>query len=92
MLRSWPTRPAVRSPVSGSMNPGPNGMTRNVITAARNTTTGAHVNTILSAFVGVKSSFMRTLRPATTEWSEPPGPTRFGPTRRFISAMTFSSM
>ena len=80
MLRSWPT------------SPGPNGMTRNVITAVRNTTTGAQVNTMLSAPVGVKSSFMRTLRPWTTERREPNGPTRSGPTRRFISAMTFISM
>ena len=40
MLRSWPTRP------------GPNGMTMNVITAVRNTTTGAQVNTRRSAPVG----------------------------------------
>ena len=67
-------------------------MTRNVITAVRNTITGAQVNTRLSAPVGVKSSFMRTLSPWTTDSSDPNGPTRSGPTRRFISAMTFISM
>ena len=45
-----------------------------------------------SAPVGVKSSFIRTLRPWTTDSSEPNGPTRSGPIRRFISAMTFISM
>ena len=38
-------------------------MTRNVITAVRNTITGAQVNTIWSAEVGVKSSLRSTLRP-----------------------------
>ena len=45
-----------------------------------------------SAPVGVKSSFVRTFRPATSEWSAPLGPTRSGPIRRFMKAMTFSSM
>ena len=55
-------------------------------------TTGAQVNTSGSAPVGVKSSFMRTLSPWTTDSSEPNGPTRSGPIRRFISAMIFISM
>ena len=41
--------------------------------------------------VGVKSSLERTLRPWTTLIAAPHGPTRFGPTRRFMRAMTFSS-
>ena len=67
-------------------------MTRKTITAVRNTITGAQVNTRRSAPVGVKSSLVRTFRPATTEWSAPFGPTRSGPMRRFMKAMTFSSM
>jgi hypothetical protein len=50
------------------------------------------VNTRESAPVGVKSSFMRTLRPWTVDKSDPNGPTRSGPIRRFISAMIFISM
>ena len=50
------------------------------------------MNTTGSAPVGVKSSFMRTLSPCTTDSSEPNGPTRSGPIRRFIRAMTFISM
>ena len=65
-------------------SPGPNGTTRKVITEVRNTSTGAHVNTTRSADVGEKSSLDRTLRPAISEWSAPPGPTRLGPTRRFM--------
>ena len=72
MLKSWPT------------SPGPNGMTMNTITAVRNTSTGAQVKTIRSALAGEKSSLDSTLRPATTEWAAPPGPTRLGPTRRFM--------
>ncbi len=79
MLRSWPNRP------------GANGMTRSVITLARYVTTGARVKTVTSAPVGAKSSLVRTLRPWTTLIAEPHGPIRFGPTLRFIRAMTFSS-
>jgi hypothetical protein len=50
------------------------------------------VKTTESAPVGVKSSFMRTFSPWTTDSSDPNGPTRSGPIRRFISAMTFISM
>ena len=78
--------------VAATYSGGPNGTTRNVITAVRNTNTGAQVKTIASAEVGVKSSFRSTFRPATTEWREPPGPTRLGPTRTFMYAMTLSSM
>ena len=46
----------------------------------------------VAAPVGVKSSFMRTLSPCTTDSSDPYGPTRSGPIRRFISAMIFISM
>ena len=67
-------------------------MTSRVMTLARYVTTGAQVNTIGSAPVGVKSSFMRTLSPWTTDSSEPYGPTRSGPIRRFIRAMPFISM
>jgi hypothetical protein len=50
------------------------------------------VNTRLSTPVGVKSSFIRTFSPCTTDRSEPNGPTRSGPIRRFIRAMIFISM
>ncbi len=67
-------------------------MTSSVRTLARYTTTGAQVKTTESAPVGVKSSFIRTFSPCTTESSEPYGPTRSGPIRRFISAMIFISI
>ncbi len=79
-LKSWPYRP------------GANGRTSAESAAAAKTTTGAQVNTTASARVGVKSSFMRTFRPCTVDRSEPHGPTRSGPIRRFIRAMTFISM
>ena len=72
--------------------PGANGMTSALSAIVENTTTGAHVNTTASARVGVKSSFMRTLSPWTVDRSEPHGPTRSGPIRRFIRAMIFISM
>ena len=50
------------------------------------------MKTSRSAPVGLKSSFIRTLSPWTTDRSEPYGPTRSGPIRRFISAMIFISM
>ena len=79
--------------MSAAPNPsGANGMTMNAMTVARKTTTGAHVNTIRSAPVGVKSSLASTLRPWTVERSVPHGPTRSGPMRWFISAMSFISM
>ena len=78
--------------MSWPKKPGANGMTSRVITDARYVTTGAHVKTIGSAPVGVKSSFMRTLSPWTTDRADPAGPTRSGPRRRFISAMIFISM
>ena len=62
------------------------------MTLARYVTTGAQVKTTKSAPVGVKSSFMRTFNPCTTDNSEPYGPTRSGPIRRFIRAMIFISM
>ena len=49
------------------------------------------MNTTESAPPGVKSSFMSTFRPWTTDSSVPHGPTRSGPMRRFIKAMTFIS-
>ncbi len=62
------------------------------MTVDMKTTIGARVKTIRSTPVGLKSSFMRTLSPWTTDSSEPNGPTRSGPIRRFIRAMTFISM
>jgi hypothetical protein len=71
--------------MSEATRPGANGMTSSVMTVARNTTTGAIVNTGTSAPVGVKSSFMRTLRPWKTGTAACPwGPMRLGPMRRFI--------
>ena len=49
-------------------------MTSRLMTLARYTTTGAQVKTIGSAPVGVKSSFIRTFRPWTTDSSDPNGP------------------
>ena len=62
------------------------------MTVAMKTTTGASVKTRRSAPVGVKSSLASIFRPWTTEMSEPNGPTRSGPIRRFMRAMTFISM
>ena len=62
------------------------------MTVAMKTTTGARVKTSRSAPVGLKSSFTSTLRPWTTDSSDPNGPTRSGPIRRFIRAMIFISM
>ncbi len=89
-----PTAKKYSSPMlrSAPYSPGANGMTSSDMTLARYTTTGAQVNTSGSAPVGVKSSFMRTLSPWTTDRSEPNGPTRSGPIRRFIRAMIFISM
>ena len=79
-LKSWP------------YSPGANGSTSALSAAVANTTTGAQVNTTASAWLGVKSSFIRTFRPCTVDSSEPHGPTRSGPIRRFIRAMIFISM
>ena len=80
MLKSWPN------------SPGANGMTSRVMTLARKVTTGARVKTVRSAPLGAKSSLVSTLSPWTTLIPEPHGPTRLGPTRRFMRAMTLSSM
>jgi hypothetical protein len=79
-LKSWP------------YSPGAKGSTRALRAAAAKTTTGAHVNTTASARDGVKSSFMSTFSPCTVDRSEPHGPTRSGPIRRFMRAMIFISM
>ena len=81
MLRSWPNRPGRERDDQQASSRWPG-----------STTTGAQVKTSASAPVGVKSSFMRTLSPWTTDSSDPNGPTRSGPIRRFISAMIFISM
>ena len=56
------------------------------------TTIGARVKIGTSTPSGVKSSLERTFRPWTTDMNAPYGPTRSGPTRRLIAAITFSSM
>src|SRR5262245_12371285 len=80
MLKSCPKRP------------GANGITSTLRGIVTNVTTGAQVKTTASARLGVKSSFIRTFSPCTVESSVPHGPTRSGPSRRFIRAMTFISM
>src|SRR5664279_3696523 len=72
--------------------PGANGITSRVSGIDAKTTIGARVKIGTSTPRGVKSSLARTLSPWTTDMKLPNGPTRSGPTRRFIAAMTLSSM
>ena len=50
--------------------------------------TGASAKTILSAFLGVRSSLRASLTPSARVWSSPNGPVRFGPGRCCIRPIT----
>src|SRR5207237_8015923 len=58
-----------------------NGITANVSSAGMNDMAGASMKSTLSAWAGSVSSFTRFLRPSAAGWSNPWGPTRFGPRR-----------
>ena len=76
---------------SRATSPGAKGMTSMLMAADMNTIQGAMVKIGRSAWSGVKSSLASTLKPWIALWKTPAGPTRLGPMRSCIRAITFSS-
>ncbi|OPZ65754.1 MAG: hypothetical protein BWY83_02984 [bacterium ADurb.Bin478] len=69
----------------------PKGMTENVSRAGTNTSAGANQYNVFSTWLGVISSLNKNLMPSATGCSRPNGPTRLGPTRSCINALTLRS-
>src|SRR6266516_2898331 len=76
---------------SAATNPGANGMTSMLMAAAMYTIQGARVKVARSAWSGTVSSLASTLKPWIVLWKRPRGPTRLGPSRSCMSAITLSS-
>ena len=80
-------RPAI---VRGTAVP-ENGTTAKASRAGPSASAGARVKTNRSARRGITSSLMRSFRTSAIGWSSPCGPTRLGPSRTCMNAMTFRS-
>ena len=69
----------------------PTGTSPNVTKAGTSTRKGASLKTVLSASVGMRSSFSINLRPSASVWSSPKGPQRCGPMRLCMSEINLRS-
>src|SRR6185503_8186038 len=65
---------------------GPNGITEKTMNAEATAIYGAKKKIQRSAFSGMKSSLVSSLRPSAIGWSSPHGPTRIGPSRACMNA------
>ncbi len=74
--------------VKGIVTSGPNGITEKARNAGTVATTGARMNTALSAAVGMMSSFSASFTPSASDCSRPNGPCTLGPMRCCMRATT----
>ena len=77
--------------MSARAMPASNGMTAQTISATVNVMIGARRNNALSAPEGMIVSCRKTFRPSANDWSNPNGPTTFGPLRSAIAAQILRS-
>src|SRR5712691_9741057 len=68
-----------------------NGMTAKAMMAGPSAIAGAIVKTHRSALSGITSSLMRSFRTSAMGWRKPWGPTRLGPRRTCMKAITLRS-
>src|SRR5688572_24755535 len=76
---STSNRPILTSAITAQS--GPNGMTEKTMNAEATAIYGAKKKIQRSAFSGMKSSLVKSLRPSAIGCSSPHGPTRIGPSR-----------
>src|SRR5215510_8641615 len=81
---STSSRPMLTSAITAQS--GPNGMTEKTMNADATAMYGAKKKIQRSAFSGMKSSLVNSLRPSAMGCSSPHGPTRIGPSRACINA------
>src|SRR5262245_41571646 len=76
---------------SCATSPAPNGSARNPQNAAQNARYGASLNRNRYEHGDATSSFTMSFTPSASDWSNPSGPTRVGPSRSCIRADTLRS-